>query len=142
MPLTLSLNTNRLVLSFSKPTDLIVSVARGVRLRDLQLAHEFINPSWPAALTRGLTREMDRACRATGVRATSGMTGRYGRLNHFGHPVGTQFVFSTHRDFDDAARREERTCISIDCWYEVADVTESVAFCAPHIDSGADRLAA
>ncbi len=48
MPLTLSLNTNPLVNRFADPDDLIDTVARDLRIRDLQLTHEFINPSWPA----------------------------------------------------------------------------------------------
>ena len=147
MPLTLSLNTNPLVNRFADPDDLIETVAREIKIRDLQLTHEFINPSWPAAVTRRLTRQMNAALLRTGVRVTSGMTGPYGRLNHFGHPdaevrryyvdwfktfaditadlggtsVGTQFAIFTYRDFDDPARREELIDIAIDCWAEVAE---------------------
>ncbi|CUH79777.1 TIM barrel protein [Tropicibacter naphthalenivorans] len=147
MPLTLSLNTNPLVNRFADPADLIETTARDLRIRDLQLTHEFINPSWPAPVIRRLTREMDRACQRTGVRCTSGMTGPYGRLNHFGHPdrdvrryyvdwfktfadiigdlggtsVGTQFAIFTFQDYDDVARREELIQIAIDCWAEVAE---------------------
>ena len=56
MPLTLSLNTNPLVNRFADPDDLIDTVARDLRIRDLQLTHEFINPSWPAPVIRRLTR--------------------------------------------------------------------------------------
>ena len=147
MPLTLSLNTNPLVNRFAEPDDLIETVARDLRLRDLQLTHEFINPSWNAATIRRLTRQMERALQRTGVRVTSGMTGPYGRLNHFGHPdadvrryyvdwfktfadiigdlggnaVGTQFAIFTYRDFDDPVRREDLIRIAIDCWAEVAE---------------------
>lgn len=147
MNLTLALNTNPLVNRFAEPPDLIDTTARDLRIRDLQLTHEFINPSWPAAVIRRLSREMDRACQRTGVRITSGMTGPYGRLNHFGHPdrdvrryyvdwfktfadiiadlggraVGTQFAIFTYRDFDDPTRREELIRIAFDCWAEVAD---------------------
>ncbi|WP_312413717.1 TIM barrel protein [Shinella sp.] len=147
MPLTLSLNTNPLVNRFADPDDLIDTVARDLRLRDLQLTHEFINPSWNADTIRRLTRQMDRALQRTGVRVTSGMTGPYGRLNHFGHPdaevrryyvdwfktfadiigdlggesVGTQFAIFTYKDYDDPVRREELIKIAIDCWAEVAD---------------------
>jgi len=147
MPLTLSLSTNPLVNRFAEPEDLIDTVARDIRIRDLQLTHEFINPSWPAPVIRRLTRRMGAALRRTGVRVTSGMTGPYGRLNHFGHPdrdvrrhyvdwfrtfadiigdlggrsVGTQFAIFTYKDFDDPARREEMIRIAIDCWAEVAE---------------------
>lgn len=147
MSLTLSISTNPLVNRFAEPADLVETVARQVRVRDLQLTHEFINPSWPAAVIRRLTREMGLALRRTGVRVTSGMTGPYGRLNHFGHPdrevrryyvdwfktfaditadlggtsMGTQFAILTYRDFDDPARREERIRVAIDCWAEVAE---------------------
>lgn len=147
MPLTLSLNTNPLVNRFAAPDDLIDTVARDLRIRDLQLTHEFINPSWPAPVIRRLTRQMGAALRRTGVRVTSGMTGPYGRLNHFGHPdrevrryyidwfktfaeiiadlggqsVGTQFAIFTYRDFDDAARREALMDAAIDAWAEVAE---------------------
>lgn len=147
MPLTLSLNTNPLVNRFAEPADLIETVARDLKVRDLQLTHEFINPSWPAPVIRRLTREMGTTLNRTGVRVTSGMTGPYGRLNHFGHPdadvrryyidwfktfaditadlggtsVGTQFAIFTYKDFDDPARREELIKIAIDCWAEVAE---------------------
>ena len=147
MPLTLSLNTNPLVNRFADPDDLIETVAHDLKLRDLQLTHEFINPSWPASVTRRLTRRMNAALRRTGVRVTSGMTGPYGRLNHFGHPdaevrryyvdwfkifaditadlggksVGTQFAIFTYKDFDDPARRESLIQTAIDCWAEVAE---------------------
>ena len=147
MPFTLSLNTNPLVNRFAEPEDLIEAVADKLRIRDLQLTHEFINPSWPASLTRALTRRMEAALARTGVRVTSGMTGPYGRLNHFGHPepdvrryyvdwfkgfadilgdlgarsLGTQFAIFTYRDYDDAARRERLMQAAIDCWGEVAE---------------------
>ena len=147
MPLTLSLNANPLVNRFADPDDLIETVARNLKLRDLQLTHEFINPSWPASVTRRLTRRMNAALRRTGVRVTSGMTGPYGRLNHFGHPdadvrryyvdwfkifaditadlggksVGTQFAIFTYKDFDNPARRESLIRTAIDCWAEVAE---------------------
>lgn len=147
MPLTLSLNTNPLVNRFADPDDLIDAVAHALRIRDLQLTHEFINPSWQAPVIRRLTRVMDKALQRTGVRVTSGMTGPYGRLNHFGHPdpdvrryyidwfktfadivadlggdsVGTQFAIFTYKDFDDPAKREALIKIAIDCWAEVAE---------------------
>ena len=147
MPLTLSLNTNPLVNRFAEPSDLIETVARQIRIRDLQLTHEFINPSWPANVIRRLTRDMAAALGRTGVRVTSGMTGPYGRLNHFGHPdadvrhyyidwfktfaditadlgglsVGTQFAIFTYKDFDDPVRREDLIKVAINCWAEVAE---------------------
>ena len=147
MSLTLSLNTNPLVNRFAEPGDLIDTIARDIRLRDIQLTHEFINPAWPAPVISRLTREMNAALARTGARVTSGMTGPYGRLNHFGHPdrdvrryyvdwfktfadiigdlggtsVGTQFAIFTYRDFDAPARREELIGIAIDCWAEVAE---------------------
>ncbi len=147
MGFTLSLNTNPLVNRFAEPDDLIDTVARDLRIRDLQLTHEFIDPSWPAPVIRRLTRSMGAALRRTGVRVTSGMTGPYGRLNHFGHPdaevrrhyvdwfrtfadiiadlggssIGTQFAIFTYRDWDDPARREARIEIAMDCWAEVAE---------------------
>jgi D-erythrulose 1-phosphate 3-epimerase len=152
MPLTLSLNTNPLVNRFADPDDLIDTVARDLRIRDLQLTHEFINPSWPAPVIRRLTRQMSAALARTGVRVTSGMTGPYGRLNHFGHPdadvrryyvdwfktfaditadlggtsVGTQFAIFTYKDFDNVLRREDLIRIAIDCWAEVAEHAKAV----------------
>ena len=147
MPFTLSLNTNPFVNRFAEPEDLIETIADKIRIRDVQLTHEFINPSWPAQLTRALTRRTLAAMRATGVRVTSGMTGPYGRLNHFGHPerdvrryyvdwfksfadimgdlgaasIGTQFAIFTYRDYDDPERREAMTRAAIECWAEVAE---------------------
>lgn len=147
MNLTLSLNTNPLVNRFADPEDLIDTVAYDLKVRDIQLTHEFINPSWPSSTIRRLTRQMDAALIRTGVRVTSGMTGPYGRLNHFGHPdkdvrryyvdwfktfadiigdiggsaVGTQFAIFTFKDFDDIKRREELIEIALDCWAEVTE---------------------
>jgi sugar phosphate isomerase/epimerase len=147
MPLTLSLNTNPLVNRFADPDDLIETVARDMRIRDLQLTHEFINPSWPTPVTQRLTKTMMAALARTGVRVTSGMTGPYGRLNHFGHPdaevrryyvewlktfaditadlggtsVGTQFAIFTYRDYDEPSRREALIERAIACWAEVAE---------------------
>lgn len=152
MALTLGLNTNPLVNRFAEPKHLIETIAHDIKIRDVQLTHEFINPSWPAPLIRRLTREAQSALAQTGVRITSGMTGPYGRLNHFGHPdadvrryyvewfktfaditadlggeaVGTQFAIMTHKDFDDPMRREELTQIAIDCWAEVAEYAKQV----------------
>lgn len=151
MALTLSLNTNPLVNRFAEPDDLIDAIARDIRIRDIQLTHEFINPSWPAPVIRQMTRQMGSALRRTGARVTSGMTGPYGRLNHFGHPdkevrryyvdwfksfadiigdlggrsIGTQFAIFTYRDFDDPTRRESLIETAIDCWAEVADHAKS-----------------
>jgi sugar phosphate isomerase/epimerase len=147
MPLTLSVNTNPLVNRFADPDDLIETVARAMRIRNLQLTHEFINPSWPTPVTQRLTKTMMAALARTGVRVTSGMTGPYGRLNHFGHPdaevrryyvewlktfaditadlggtsVGTQFAIFTYRDYDEPSRREALIERAIACWAEVAE---------------------
>jgi len=147
MGLTLSLNTNPLVNRFAEPDDLITAIARDIRIRDIQLTHEFINPAWPVSVTSRLTRQMQRALSRTGARVTSGMTGPYGRLNHFGHPdadvrryylewfqrfadiiaelggssVGTQFAIFTYRDYDDPIRREDLTRRAIACWAELAE---------------------
>ncbi len=146
MPFTLSLNTNPFVNRFAEPEDLVDAIAR-LRIRDIQLINEFINPSWPAAATRALTRRMSAALRRNGLRVTSCMTGPFSRLNHFGHPerevrrhyvdwfkafadiaadlgapaIGTQFAILTYRDFDDPARREARIDAAVDCWAEVAE---------------------
>lgn len=151
MAFTLSLNTNPLVNRFAEPDDLIDTVAHDLRIRDLQLTHEFINPGWPAHVIRRLTRQMRAALLRTGVRVTSGMTGPYGRLNHFGHPdpevrryyidwfktfaeitadlggrsIGTQFAIFTYRDFDDPTRREALIRSAIDAWAEVAEHAKS-----------------
>jgi len=146
MPFTLSLNTNPFINRFAEPEDLVETLAR-LRIRDIQLINDFINPSWPAAATRALTRRMSAALRRAGMRATSCMTGPFSRLNHFGHPerevrryyvdwfkafadiaadlgapcMGTQFAIFTYRDFDDPARREALIDAAIECWAEVAE---------------------
>jgi len=147
MSFSLSLNTNPLVNRFALADDLIDTVARRLRIRDLQLTHEFINPDWPAPVIARLTRQMRAALTRNGVRVTSGMTGPYGRLNHFGHPdadvrrytldwfkrfadiiadlggksIGTQFAIFTYRDYDCPARREALISAAMDCWGELAD---------------------
>src|SRR5712672_2522830 len=86
MAFTLSLNTNPLVNRFAEPAELIDTIASDICIRDVQLTHEFVNPGWPAATITKFIRLFRAALNRTGVRVTSGMTGPYGRLNHFGHP--------------------------------------------------------
>lgn len=147
MAFTLSLNTNPLVNRFAEPDDLIDTIAEKIRIGYVQLTHEFVNPGWPAATIAKTLRQFRKALDRTGVKITSGMTGPYGRLNHFGHPdpdvrryyvdwfktfadisaelgasgMGTQFAIFTLKDYDDPARREEMMRIAIDCWREVAE---------------------
>lgn len=147
MSFTLSLNTNPLVNRFADPDDLIDAVATRIGIRDLQLTHEFVNPGWPAATIAKMERRMKAALARTGVRVTSGMTGPYGRLNHFGHPdpdvrryyvdwfktfadisaelgatsLGTQFAIFAYGDYDDQGRREALIDVAIDCWGEVGE---------------------
>jgi D-erythrulose 1-phosphate 3-epimerase len=147
MSFTLSLNTNPLVNRFAEPDDLIDTIARRIRIKNIQLTHECVNPAWSAPVIAKYLRSFRAALSRTGVCVTSGMTGPYGRLNHFGHPdedvrsyyvewfkkfadisadlgaasMGTQFAIFTYRDFNDAARREALIDIAIDCWGQVAD---------------------
>lgn len=152
MAFTLSLNVNPFVNRFADPDDLIDTVARDLRVRDLQFTHEFVDPSWPAHVIRRRTRSFAAACARTGVRITSGMTGPYGRRNHFGHPdaevrsyylgwfktfaeviadlggaaIGSQFAILSYRDHDDPVRREDRTRVAIDAWAELAEHAKAV----------------
>lgn len=147
MSFTLSLNTNPLVNRFADADELIGTIAHDIKIRDVQLTHEFIDPGWPAPLIRRMTRQMQRAQQRNGVRITSGMSGPRGRLNHFGHPdrdvrryyldwfktfagicadlgaksMGTQFAILTFKDYDDAARRKDLIRIALDCWRELAE---------------------
>jgi hypothetical protein len=147
MAFTLSLNTNPLVNRFAEADDLIDTIAEKIRIGYVQLTHEFVNPGWPAATINKTLRQFRTALGRTGVKVTSGMTGPYGRLNHFGHPdpdvrryyvdwfktfadisaelgasgMGTQFAIFTLRDYHDPARREELMAIAIECWREVAE---------------------
>ncbi|AQS88159.1 D-erythrulose 4-phosphate dehydrogenase [Neoasaia chiangmaiensis NBRC 101099] len=151
MALSLSINTNPLVNRFAAPDDLLTTIARDIRVRDVQLTHEFVNPAWPAETIRHITRQMQRAQMLTGVRITSGMTGPSGRLSHFGAPdaavrryyigwfqrfadiiadlggtsIGTQFAILAYRDFDDPERRESAVRTAIDCWGEVAETAKA-----------------
>lgn len=146
MSFTLSLNVNPLVNRFAQADDLIETIARRIRIRHVQLTHEFINPAWPAPLIAKYVRDFNDACRRTGVAITSAMTGPYGRLNHFGHPdaevrryyldwfktfagitadigaaaMGTQFAIFTHRDYNDPVRREALIGHALECWQDLA----------------------
>jgi sugar phosphate isomerase/epimerase len=147
MGFSLSVNTNPMVNRFAEPEDLIAALADDVGIGNVQLVHEFINPSWPAATIVRLTQDMAAACAAHRVRITSIMTGPYGRLNHFAHPnaevrgyyvqwfktmadiasdlgapaIGTQFGIFTYRDYDDPARHDHLMQTVLDCWREVAE---------------------
>ena len=151
MCFTLSLSTNPLVNRYADPDDMIDTVASKIGIRDIQLTHEYINPSWPGATIANQARRFKSALARTGVRVTSGMTGPYGRLNHFGHPdaevrryyvdwfktfasvwadlgadcIGTQFAIFPHSEFDDPKRRAALMRIAKDCWAEVADHAKS-----------------
>ncbi|GGD86917.1 aminotransferase [Aureimonas endophytica] len=147
MTFTLSISTNPLVNRFAMPKDLVRVIGREISIGHVQLTHEFVNPSWPAATLAPLVAETAAACAAEGVRITSLMTGPYGRLNHFGHPdkgvrdyyvqwfktlaevaedldcrtIGTQFAIFTYADYDDPQRRAAMIATALDCWREVAE---------------------
>jgi sugar phosphate isomerase/epimerase len=146
MGFSLSVNTNPLVNRFAEPEDLIGTLTGDVGIGHIQLVHEFVNPSWPAATVKRLTDRLARSCAASGARITSIMTGPYGRLNHFAHPdadvrayylhwfkgmadiasdlgapaIGTQFGIFTFRDYDDPQRRASLMQVALDCWHELA----------------------
>lgn len=147
MPFSLSISTNPLVNRYAEPKELIAVVAQEIGIGHIQLTHEFLNPSWPAATLAPLVSRMAAAASAAGVKVTSLMTGPYGRLNHFGHPdagvrayyvqwfktlagiaadlgcpaIGTQFAILTYKDQDDPARRAAIMNIALDCWREVGE---------------------
>ena len=134
MGFSLSVNTNPLVNRFAEPEDLIGTLAEEVGIGHIQLVHEFINPSWPAATVKRLTDRLARACAAqaredhldhdralwpaqslrpsrsprcapTMLRWFKGMADIAGDL---GAPaIGTQFGIFTFRDYDDAHRRAD-----------------------------------
>jgi sugar phosphate isomerase/epimerase len=147
MGFSLSVNTNPLVNRFAEPEDLIGTLAGDIGIGHVQLVHEFVNPSWPAATVKRIVGRLSAACAAHRVTITSIMTGPYGRLNHFAHPdadvrayslrwfkgmadiagdlgtpaIGTQFGIFTYRDYDDPQRREALMRVALDCWRELAD---------------------
>ena len=147
MGFSLSVNTNPLVNRFAEPEDVIAVLADEIGIGQIQLVHEFINPSWKASTVKRLTDRMATACAAKRAKITSIMTGPYGRLNHFAHPdaevrayyvkwfkgmadiaadldcpaIGTQFGIFTYRDYDDENRRAALMRIALDCWRDVAE---------------------
>ncbi|TGQ24527.1 TIM barrel protein [Mesorhizobium sp. M00.F.Ca.ET.220.01.1.1] len=142
----MALSTSSVTIS-PRLTALCESIPYDIGIRDVQLTHEFVNPGWPAATIAKFIRLFRAALDRTGVRVTSGMTGPYGRLNHFGHPdsdvrryyvdwfkifadisaelgatsMGTQFAIFTHQDYDDPKRRARLLDIAMECWREVAE---------------------
>jgi D-erythrulose 1-phosphate 3-epimerase len=146
MAFTLGLNLNPFVNRFAEPEELLATIAGEIGIGHVQLVHEFLDPAWPAPTLRRLTARFAAACRSTGVRVTSMMTGPYGRLNHFGHPdaevrahslrwfkgmadiaadlgcpaIGTQFAILTHRDQDDPVRRAAIMAAALECWRDLA----------------------
>ncbi len=142
MPFTLSLNANPFVNRYAEPEDLIETIAERVRIRDIQLIYDCLNPTWPAAALSALTKRMRASLHHAGARVTSGIAGPYGRLAHFGHleagvrayypdrfnifsdvigdlggaSIGTQFAIFTYREYDDSARRKALIVFVIDCW--------------------------
>ncbi len=147
MPFRLSVNTNPFVNRFAEPDDLIAAIVDEIGLGYVQLTHEFINPSWPANVTRRLAQATAESCAARGAKITSLMTGPSGRLNHFGHPdpevrrhyvgwfkaladiaadigcpaIGTQYAILTYRDYDSETLRARRLAEALDCWRAVAE---------------------
>ena len=146
MAFTLSVNTNPLVNRFAEPEEFVSVLTDEIGIGNIQLVHEFINPSWDAKTIARLTARMGKALASKKARITSAMTGPYGRLNHFAHPdagvrdyyvrwfktyadiaadldcpaIGTQFAILTYRDMDDPARYRATMDIALTCWHEVA----------------------
>jgi D-erythrulose 1-phosphate 3-epimerase len=146
MSYTLSVNTNPLVNRFAEPEDVVAVLTDDIGIGNIQLVHEFLNPSWDARTLQRLTARMAKALGQKKARVTSAMTGPYGRLNHFGHPddgvrayyvqwfktfadiaadigcpaIGTQFAILTYADTDDPARFKKMIGIALACWAEVA----------------------
>jgi D-erythrulose 1-phosphate 3-epimerase len=147
MAFTLSVNTNPFVNRFAEPEELVAVLVDDVGIGQIQLVHEFLNPSWPAATTSRLTARMAKALATKKAKITSAMTGPYGRLNHFGHPdaevreyyvqwfkhyadiaadlgcpaIGTQFAILTYADMDNANRYALIMDAALACWREVAE---------------------
>jgi D-erythrulose 1-phosphate 3-epimerase len=147
---TLSVNTNPLVNRFAEPEELITVLADDIGIAQIQLVHEFINPSWDSKTVTRLTARMAKACAIKKVKITSAMTGPYGRLNHFGHPdaevrdyyvrwfktfadiaadlgcpaIGTQFAILTYADHDEPARYRAIMDSALACWRVVAEHAE------------------
>ena len=146
MAFTLSVNTNPLVNRFAEPEEFVSVLTDEIGIGNIQLVHEFINPSWDAKTIARLTARMGKALASKKARITSAMTGPYGRLNHFAHPdagvrdyyvrwfktyadiaadldcpaIGTQFAILTYRDMDDVARYRAIMDIALGCWHDVA----------------------
>ena len=146
MAFTLSVNTNPLVNRFAEPEEFVSVLTDEIGIGNIQLVHEFINPSWDAKTIARLTARMGKALAAKKARITSAMTGPYGRLNHFAHPdagvrdyyvrwfktyadiaadldcpaIGTQFAILTYRDMDDVVRYRNIMDTALGCWHEVA----------------------
>jgi D-erythrulose 1-phosphate 3-epimerase len=151
MSFTLSVNTNPLVNRFAEPEDFISILTNEIGIGNIQLVHEFINPSWDSATIKRLTDRMAKSLTKHNAKITSAMTGPYGRLNHFGHPdeavrkyyvqwfktfadiasdldcpaIGTQFAILTYRDQDDPTRHKAIMNIALECWREVAEHAKS-----------------
>jgi sugar phosphate isomerase/epimerase len=146
MGFSLSVNTNPLVNRYAEPEDFVAVLADEIGIGNIQMVHEFINPSWDAKTVKRLTGRMVKALAAKRARVTSVMTGPYGRLNHFAHPdaevrayyvnwfkvmadiagdlgataIGTQFGIFTYKDYDDPNRRAELMHVALECWRDVA----------------------
>jgi D-erythrulose 1-phosphate 3-epimerase len=151
MTFTLSVNTNPLVNRFAEPEEFVGVLAQDIGVGNIQLVHEFINPSWDGATIKRLTDRMAKSLTKHNAKITSAMTGPYGRLNHFGHPdeavrkyyvqwfktfadiasdldcpaIGTQFAILTYRDQDDPLRHQAIMNIALECWREVAEHAKS-----------------
>jgi D-erythrulose 1-phosphate 3-epimerase len=147
MAFSLSVNTNPLVNRFAEPEEFVSVLTEDIGIGNIQLVHEFINPSWDAQTISRLTSRMSAALATKRARITSAMTGPYGRLNHFGHPdegvrayyvqwfktyasiaadlgcpaIGTQFAILTYRDMDDPDRYRAIMDQALGCWRDVAE---------------------
>lgn len=150
MALSLSISCNPLLNRVAEPRELVEICANQIGIRNIQLTNEIINPCWPAKTVKRLVDQFNKAAIANDLRASSMMTGTYGRINNMGHPdpevrrwsfdwmaqlsqiagdigatsMGSQFAILTWADYDDHERRDAIINDALDGWEQVWNVAQ------------------
>ena len=143
----LGINTGFAVNRFPEPKDWIKLIGSDLKLKNVQLTADMLNPSLPDTIIREEIEKINENCDKYDVSITSTFTGAFTRVNHLAHPnkkireywiswfkrfvditvdlkaksMGSHFGIFSKIDNDDIHLRQERRQQNIQGWHEIAD---------------------
>ena len=150
MGISLSISTNPLINRITDIEELIRVCAQDIKINQIQLTNEFINPTWTPKIIHRLVQQFNKASSKYGVRASSLMTGAQARLSAMGHSdaeirtwhekwfidfgriavdlgalsIGSQFGILSYSDYDNPKILERRIEDILDGWCRIWDSVE------------------